>query len=221
MIVEAIGGLCNRLRVVLSYLEAYRHVDVIWRPNGEIAGARFEDVFQPLQGVRFFSDYDESVPRTTDALPGVSWSHRLRDVFLLSRIHAIWRDMRNVYPQYDALHVRRTDLETHRKGMLPPEDEWIWWAHGQPGPVYLATDNGTTQQEYVGALDRAGVEVFYLIKIEEHPLQNESGHRNTTLADAAIDLFMCGGSRGFKGTAGSSFSDTAEMLRNLRGWWRS
>ena len=52
MRVQVYGGLCNRLRAVLSRLTP-DGLTVVWEPNDEIAHGRFLDVFEPLPGVRF------------------------------------------------------------------------------------------------------------------------------------------------------------------------
>jgi hypothetical protein len=220
VVVEAIGGLCNRLRVVLAYRAAYGRVDVVWQPTGEIAGARFGDIFEPLEGVRFLDGYADPVLRTTDPLHGVPWVLGYRDLVLQRDHRDRLSDIRAaVGGPYQAVHVRRTDLDVHLRGLLPPDDEWLAWAREQPGPIFVATDNGTTQRELVAALNAQGRESFFVALIPEHAAQDQSNQRNTSLADAALDLFLCAGASAFRGTFGSSFSETAEALRQSKGWW--
>ena len=66
--VRAFGGLANRLRVVLSWRATFGELEVVWRPDGEIAHGRFLDVFEPLNGVTFV-DEKTCGTRTLDPYP--------------------------------------------------------------------------------------------------------------------------------------------------------
>ena len=53
MRLHAVGGLCNRLRAILSYLAAHDTLTVVWEPDEYVSHGRFSDVFGPLDGVTF------------------------------------------------------------------------------------------------------------------------------------------------------------------------
>jgi hypothetical protein len=224
VVVEAIGGLANRVRVTLSYRAAYGRVDVVWRRTGEIGRSAWSDVFESLDGVRFFDDYLAPVHKTTDPLHN-SWLPAYRDVRLRADHRARFEQLRAGVsicdrlerPSYQAMHVRRTDLGSDVAPNAQPDRDFVAWALRQPGPVYIATDNGTTQREMAAAIREK--DPFFLATIPEHDRQNETDQRNTPLADAAIDLFFCAGADAFMGTNGSSFTSTVEALRQIHGWW--
>lgn len=221
--VRALGGLCNRLRVILSYRAALGSVEVVWSPDGEISHGRFSDVFEPLAGVSF-TDFDESKPaclQTGDPHGGAPghWQDAYREI-ILRPTHR--EKLRSLAPRpYSALHVRRTDLVpmAKRDNCYTTDEELIAWCHSAPGPIYLATDNGTTQRQFAGIIVQMGKNAIFQAPIPEHADQDRHDRRNTDLAAAAVDLFACAGSAHFKGTADSSFSNTIALLRGLGGWW--
>ena len=49
--VHVYGGLCNRLRAILSRLARDGSLKVVWIPDGEIAHAKWADVFEPIEGL--------------------------------------------------------------------------------------------------------------------------------------------------------------------------
>ena len=223
MLIHCFGGLCNRLRVILSYRAAYGRVDVIWKPNGEIAGGTWADMFWSLPGVRF-DPWDCGALKwaceTLDVCPDApaNWRLAYRELTLLPEL----RDRLQAIPRpYSAMHVRRTDLGDNLDAKRNPthDDEFHEWLLTARGPVWLATDNGTTQQKYAEEIASLGHQPMYSMPIPIHADEDKGGQRNTPLWAAAVDLFACAGSAAFMGTRESSFSDTAESLRQLGGWW--
>lgn len=220
VVVRAFGGLCNRLRVVLSYRAAFGPIDVVWHPDGEIADGRWSDVFEDLDGVRFLDSGDYGTA-TIDPYPHAphGWQDGYRDVRLRPNHHARLGHLVSGVGPYSAIHVRRTDHTAMAQGYGTYTDDadFVQWLIDSEGPVYVATDNGTTQRAYTSLLgDRAIVAAT----IAEHPDQDAGGRRNTTLSHAAIDLFACVLATRFKGSGESSFTNTVLMLRERRGWWR-
>ena len=222
MIVHCYGGISNRLRVILSYRAKYGEVDVVWLPDGEICGARFLDVFEPIAGVRFIEPKHESYYRTCDPAPDVPpyWQEMYGRLTLRLEYHARWLVLRPSEP-YDAIHVRRTDHHDYEPARLAPttDETFYGFLSGATQPVWLATDNGTTQLQYMRGIRAAGRTCLVCDGIHVHERENMSGQRNTTLADAAIDLFMCAGAVNFFGSRHSSFTNAIHTLRNLTGWW--
>ena len=83
--VRAKGGLCNKLRVVLSYREAEvvdggKHLVVVWVINDECP-ARFDELFEPLDDVTFLCSDDPQLDEKLRALgspEGVSMKRDMR-----------------------------------------------------------------------------------------------------------------------------------------------
>ena len=219
--VRAMGGLCNRLRVVLSYHARFGPLRVYWAPDGEIAGARWGDVFEPLPGVTF-SDDGGSGMWASDPYPDapVAWPELYRQVRLLPGHMAALARARPAVP-YAAMHIRRTDLVhmATQAGVYEPDEAYVAWAQAAPAHCYLATDNGATQRHMLAALAAMGHTAYHAGEIATHAGDELGGQRNTTLAQCAVDLFACAGAMAFKGTGASSFSTLVQRLRVMGGWW--
>src|ERR1019366_423117 len=99
------------------------------------------------------------------------------------------------------------------------DDEFRAWLKREPHDVYLATDNGTAQLQWMREIREAGRHCIVLDGIRVHDKENESGQRNTSLAAAAIDLFACAKASDFAGSGESSFSHLVRTLHDLTGWW--
>ena len=220
MIVHAIGGLANRLRVVLSHLATHGPIGVVWVPDGEIAGARFEDVFMPLAGVTFYYHATGASCRTCDPaqFAPAGWEESYRKLHMRPEYRDKLNAIRPPEP-YSAIHVRRTDHSAIAAQDPTRDEEFVEFIHHAYRLVYIATDNGTTQRQYINTVLETGRTPVYVAPIHEHERQDMSGQRNTTLADSAIDLFACAGAYTFEGTRHSSFSNTAMMLKRIGGWW--
>jgi len=116
--------------------------------------------------------------------------------------------------QYIALHVRRTDhteLAKSKKRFTTNEDFFAFIDNHDLSShfpfIYLATDNQETQELFKR---RYGTRV-----VVNKEIKTTEKLRQTTEADAVVDLFMCQGAVSFKGSGYSSFSDTIQYLRNL------
>jgi hypothetical protein len=181
-------------------------------------------VFAPLQGVTFVDSAYEGSPlvQTCDPHPEppTSWQDAYRELTLLPPHFDRMKGLGHL-PRYSALHIRRTDLGplSRQDNLYTPDEEFVAWCHSVPGPIYLATDNGTTQRHFGALIARMGKRVIVQGLIPEHPAQDEHERRNTDLATAAIDLFACARAARFKGTAASSFTGTIDVLRRIGGWW--
>lgn len=227
--VHAHGGLANRLRVVLSYLHVKgAPLEVVWWPDSQVAGGRFADVFEPLRGVRFLDAGDaeeSSCHPSPEAWARQDWLLRYRDLRLVAAHREAAEGWARFAPtkDYVAIHVRRTDhvALAEKLGERTPDEDFFAWCRRTPAlqPVYLATDNGTTQAHFLRALRELGKRPFAWSVLEPHDRENLHDHRNTTLAEAAIDLYACARARDFLGTRASSFTHTIEILRRIGGWW--
>lgn len=214
--VRALGGLANRLRVVLSYRAAFGgKIECVWVPDGEIAGSMFEDVFEPIAGVTWLYRPGGEDISTTDPMrvEGLEWGDSYREIVLLPKYRARLDHVRSIHGRNaSAMHVRRSDLPQPLRVPGDSFEAFAEWAKDRQ-PVYLATCSGEAQRAL------GGLGVFWLHDIPEHMHQDRFGQRNTTLADAAIDLFMCAGAKSFRGSHASSFSALALRLRSMSGWW--
>lgn len=208
--IRAFGGLANRLRVVFSYRHTFGPLEIVWRPDGEIAHGRFADVFEPIDGVTFLDD-GWCGTKTLDPYPHAKdgWRLRYRDLKLRPEHAERVKDLRDRQP-YAAMHVRRTDHVQLAKEMggYIEDDEYVAWADGFTMPVFLATDNARTQASFI---NRARVFTAGPITLDSW----EGGQRNTTLARSAIDLVTCVHAKDFKGCRESSFTNLVQTMRDL------
>jgi hypothetical protein len=216
---RAIGGLCNRLQAILSYRAREREIVCVWHPDEYVSFARWQDAFEPLEGVTFVDDgpchkEDWSI---ADGRIGAwyGWMHGYLEV----RPSKAVRERLAMLPTagYVAMHVRRTD---HVPNMLSlgirPEslgDFRAWAAQWPSRGVYLATDNRDTQDSMMSE-----PRYFSGTSFNASPELQDIGdhHRNGSLEDAAVDLFMCVQAERFMGSDGSSFTGTIQIMRGFR-----
>lgn len=82
--------------------------------------------------------------------------------------------------------------------------------------AYIATDNAVTQQHFRSQFPAAFC-CHCEIRPHAPPANSGDASRHTPVSDAVVDLFACAAASVFKGTLGSSFSDTIWLLRRARG----
>jgi hypothetical protein len=219
------GGLGNRLRVILSYRALYGEIDVLWARSTGVCRGTFLDVFEPLSGVTFTDMGDglaQDLPGGPDIVGPVSSASfvapvtwplgymqlRLRHE-LLQRVHFI---QEQIGGPYAAIHARHSDHDENaaRFGHVTTNEELLAWYRGANDhmPLFLASECQRTQ---VWFRDRVpGVRIAGL------PWAHQVHHydeRPGTLADAAVDMFVCRDATAFRGTWISSFSETVSLLR--------
>jgi hypothetical protein len=227
-VLDVHGGLANRLQSMLSHWATHHELVVHWRPDSQICFAKWEDVFEPIPNIQFVYEWPEdatTMVRSNHPDPNApaDWLNAYRLV-MLKEAH-LARMLATVTKRpYAAIHVRRTDFIplARATGCYESEDKFLTWCKNAiigDGPVFVATDNGTTQKQFIAAIREMGREAIVSSEIAEHSAQDLHDHRNTSLADAAIDLFVCARADQFLGTDGSSFSAHASMLHRLTGWW--
>lgn len=210
--INPIGGLCNRLRVVLSWLRKAesegRRLYVYW-PIDVPCNGYFTKYFQLLNNVQFF-EWQPSPDRVLDYngfdacgpfdAKGLQLQPRLEE-----RVEALKQQL----GEYDAIHVRRTDLTpvAVRDGNYMEDSAFFAFIQASDRPIYLATDNRDTQRIYK---EKFGDKIHFIYEI---PASRVNVMRQTPLEYAIMDLYMCAGARNFMGTAGSSFSEFIEIMR--------
>ena len=237
LFVRAFCGLCNQLRMVVSY-SAYgqrfgRPLILHWQTTDACPG-RFDDLFSPVTGCLIIHSMSE--------LESLSQGGRLvcqpaqptdeiwrRDLYNKPEMWAVLRPHADIMAAVEnrlaalggagcfiACHVRRTDhggacgVRSSDQSFYDFIDSQSRGAHHGNMAVFVATDNRETQQCFV---EQYGTRVRGLTSIEH----TESKLRHTTLFDAVVDIFTCVHACAFKGSNGSTFSDVITMLRQCKG----
>jgi len=218
---HAVGGLCNRLRAILSSRAVHGSLTVVWEPDEYVSHARFGDVFDfdCLAGVTFVDagPWDVESYSVAEGAPA-DWE---RAYVALRPVATARRRIESLLSQRTlAVHVRRTDhLPNHSAhgGNVEPLEAWGRWSQEWPSlPVYVATDNGETQD----AARRMWTDARFVAATRLHGAQlqaHDDHRRNGSLLDAVVDLYVCAGAERFRGSHGSSFTDTIATLRRLGG----
>ena len=219
--VAVMGGLCNRIRSILSYRSQYGEIEVLWARSEGVCRSTWADVLEPLEGVTFTDigdgpaqdyagpcDVAPTCGLAPDAKPGWTTAYaELRptlDVLLL--VGACQSMIHCEAPTYQAIHARRTDHVDHsrRYGHHTTNEELGDWMRPQAGPLYLATDCLDTREWFASRFRTYGPRP---VRVTGYDV------RSTTLRQAVIDLWMCVGASAFRGSWFSSFSETIEAIR--------
>lgn len=229
MVICADHGLCNRLRAVLSYSEVARrqgrNLLVVWQRDNQCNG-EFLDCFAPLPGVRFVREPPPWAPapeRANHTHCDVKGTEAEAGGFALLRPapalqKVLEASLRECAPSFVAVHIRRTDMSVW--AAIQPDSRYaidtaderfdgFLDAHGQHN-LYCATDCRATYARYTKR---------YAARVKATTERRYSSHRHrqTSLAEAALDLFMCANAAHFMGSSGSSFSDAIMHLRACNG----
>jgi hypothetical protein len=218
MHVQPIGGLCNRLRVIVSYLLVARarreQLVVYWMPHAACP-ALFGDLFErPVATDLVIKEPALAPPqakapvtcyRHPDAPPEKEWPPVVMEVLvplpaIRERIDTL---LSALGPTFTALHIRRTDHNSN----YDKDVDYVTFA-GTEGKIFAATDN---IQSMVTLRRALGDRLVYGGKF------TVVGIRMTSVADAVVDLWTSARSSRFKGTYYSSFSDWIEMMRGGSG----
>ena len=203
------AGLCNRLRVLFSYLkianDQNKTLNVFWVESAACNGF-FLDVFMPIPNVNFvkekptyidYAGYTPAVKLTKNDYVSLIPTNDINSLILDTTI----------YKDYNAMHIRRTDHTKYvqQKQKITNDVVFENFVDASNLPVYLACDNRDTQQQF---LAKYPDKVFINREISRSP-----NKRQTSLVDAVIDLFMCVKSKKFLGTNYSSYSDLIKLLK--------
>lgn len=199
---------------------------VVWDANEYVSGAQWRDVFLPLPGVEF-SDrgpWDVEAWSQPEGAP-VNWEHGL--VTDLRPVPALAQRIAGIGTMGDlaAIHVRRTDHIPNcavTGEHVEPWEDFVVWAEMCRKTVYVSTDNRETQTLLLERLRFYGLNAISPAELVGTDAQGLTDHhRNGSLADAVVDLYVCSAAAMFKGTRGSSFTDTIETIRRgKRAGWR-
>ena len=213
MIIRPTGGLCNRLRVVMSYYEdamkKKEKLIVVWYQDINCNG-NYTDFFSPLPNAEFiYKDYKGKIDyHGYSALYRVTDYQRLK---LLPIMIKFVNEKRKILENnYIAIHVRRTDhIEVAKKRNRYTSDEdffqFIDKYKNDAKYLYIAADNKETYEMFQKKYPT-------LILFPYHE-EVKGSKRNTSLHDAIIDLYMCVFSKHFQFSGQSSFSDVILRIR--------
>jgi hypothetical protein len=210
------GGLCNKLRVLLSYndyaLKIKKKLLVLWNKS-DMCNGYFLDYFYPIKNINFIYVNNDTVKNYKIDYEGCMWhdDHKLsKKMYKKLRILPyIEEKMKKIIynNKFNAIHVRRTDhTEVAKKhNSYTSDEEFIDFIKKSEDKVYVATDNNKTQNKFIN--------MFPDKIISSKQLNNSDNLRKTTLEDAIIDLFICSRSKLFMGSGFSSFSGAINFLR--------
>lgn len=220
MRVVPIGGLGNRLRTILSWRAVHGPITAVWCRSDAVCHGRWEDAFEPLEGVTFEDGGDVHAHEykgphdvmSCGVCPGLEGTDWCKAYLELASARGLERVLSEVgyLDEYAAVHARRTDHVEHARthGHFTTNEELLaWHCRTGNGPLYLATDCPNTRNWFRARQDR--------VLTNGAQLESVSGYevRPGKLADAVIDLFMCARATRFMGSWFSSFSETVEILR--------
>lgn len=207
-----IGGLCNRLRAIMSHaVVAWRAGEtlyVYWYPH-MACPVRFDELFEPIAPVVVYEDGrmpPAGFIQTCGVHAGVQESdwplHLLQPVApIRTRIDELRARLGSTYI---AVHIRRTDHnQNYAQDVVYAE-----WAERCMGSVYAAADN---PMSLATLKRRLGDRMIYQGRF------GQKGLRLTAVGDAVVDLWVSAGAAAFRGTYYSSFSDWIETMRRAAG----
>jgi len=220
--INAIGGLNNKLRVLLSYLHEYnegkypnKKLRIIWIKANDCPDI-FPNLFEPLDNVELIYNTDNIhrpyiYETTTKAINNEYINKKYYN--LLKPIKHIQTNIDTLKNQlgddYIACHIRRTDMiELYAKYNIQgiPDDEYIKFINSYPTnlKIYIATDNNITQNIFIK---------LYNDRLIYKKIEKSNKLRQTSLDDAVKDMYVCAGAKYFMGSVRSSFTDTINYLR--------
>jgi hypothetical protein len=218
IVIKPRGGLCNKLRFLLSYYNYAKNLNkdliAIWEKDQYCPGY-FLDYFKPIDGITFKQNNNEKLKidfMGWDWLQEHTKENRreyCKSLVLIPEIqNAVSEYINAMENNYIAIHVRRTDLDVKVKQNNNYTDDEIFFNFIETHPdkkVFLATDNKETQQLFTS---RYGDRLFFCKEIKD-----SDDLRKTSIVDAIIDLYICKEATEFNGTKGSSFSGFIDYLR--------
>jgi hypothetical protein len=217
IVIKPTGGLCNYLRVVLSYYEYAKSINqkliVIWKKTDACNGY-FLNYFEPIPNIIFTRNITSEkninyigYSNHPDFTPNYKYL-KLRPYIKQSikeRINILEKN-------YIAVHIRRTDhiyMAQLNNSYTHDDDFYSFLDKFGNKNIYIATDNESTYNEFKQKHKNQ-------VKLEYHNT-DKNVLRHTSLQDAIIDMYMCIYSEHFMGSGFSSFSDTINSLRQING----
>jgi hypothetical protein len=215
-VIHPVGGLCNHLRVIFSYLAYCKSINksmiVIWESGPHCPGF-FLDYFEPIPNVTFltnntnnyridykgFSVHPDYRPEEKDIY---------QDLKLIPSLQSEIDDIVHQISPYIATHIRRTDhihLAKSANAYTDDQEFMSFMNLHKDLNIYVATDNLGTQTAFYD-IYKDRIKCIEFIK----PSINL---RQTNLKQSIKDIFLCIKAKEFKGSGYSSFTDIIIAIR--------
>ena len=205
-------GLCNKLRVVLSYLykanQEGKKLRVIWTVYGYCPD-KFTNLFENIKNIEII--YNKNSNIEYDYIT----CNALKNNYVKDEYYKLLKTLPNIQSAIDetkkllgntyiACHIRRTD----RKKEAIDDKEYIKFINSYSSDlkIYIATDCRDTQQTFID---------LYPDRLVYKKIEDNNNWRQTSLQDAVKDIYVCAGATYFMRSVGS-FSQTIEHIRNLK-----
>ena len=214
------GGLCNRLRFIFSFIKKLidekkleeTELYIIWRRNDSCNGF-ISKYIEPIKNVNFITKTEDKIDIISSGIAkGYHKINYMKDfpLYLKDNIYQeIRKFLKKIGDKYISLHIRKTDLEENLKKNKPKrtyEEEYIKFIEEHKGKkIFIATDNKDTQNK-LRKLYKNRLLVYEDIK-------RSNDLRQTNIEHSIIDLFLCILSYSFMGTHYSSFSRMILLIR--------
>ena len=205
------SGLCNRLRVLFSWLKIAKDnnciLEVYWNIDDHCNG-HFLEVFEAIPGVIFIKktpskvDYYGCYQHKDIDLTKALYSDLIPKKQILSKI----QDFTDRYKKFNAVHIRRTDYLklAERKKIAVSNYDYERFISESEYPIYISCDNKDTQDYFLDFSTKTFI---------KNKIINSKQRRQTSLEHAVFDMFVCCRSIKFLGTNSSTFSDLIYMLK--------
>jgi hypothetical protein len=208
-----IGGLCNRLKVILSFLENNKNLNIYWEKSNDICNQHFLEIFEPNKQLNFL---DEK-PNEYDFY---GFNGKVKNPYLYKIFQPkpeiklkINYYLNKLGKYFNSCHIRRTDhieIQNSTKTLIN-DTVYINFIARSKTKVYLATDNIDTQRKFK---DIFGDKIV----INEEIIDTEN-LRKSTLENAYIDLVICSLGQIFQGSSKwSTFTTTIETFKKINYW---
>lgn len=214
-VLEVIGGLCNRLRAIFSYLPYARSIGksllVYWKNDHKCPTNPFGNVIITPPDV-LFTDIKPSLidVATYDSTEHLDFRLLKPTDDILKSARMFIKDIFGSSDDFIAVHIRRTDFTFDHYGKESYTDDSVFIDFIDSHPdkkVFLATDDPRVQFIYANLYGSR----LYTVQLLDIPL----GERFSTTEQAFFEILIASMASKFVGTKMSSFSELIQTFRDL------
>jgi len=211
-------GLCNKLRVILSYLyqanQEGKKLKIIWIVDNECPD-KYNNLFENIENIEIVYNKMPNMDYDNITCAGLKNDYIKKKYYkLLKPLPEIQSDIdetkKILGEKYIACHIRRTDALIHNmyKNKIKDDKEYIKFINSHPFDlkIYIATDCRDTQQTFID---------LYPERLVYKKIEDNNNFRQTSVQDAVKDIYVCAGATYFMRSFGS-FSTTIEHIRKLK-----
>jgi len=212
LVIKPVGGLCNYLRVIFSYLSKAKKLSekltVIWIKT-EHCPSYFNNYFEEIENVTFSYNNNHNLKIDYQGFDiHNEFPPDYSQLKLLPKMLEILEQKQKILGDFIAVHIRRTDHIRDAKAvsLYTSDEDFINFINKEieNKNLYIATDNLVTYNYFKQKYDKQ-------VKFDYHNVTKRL--RQTSLHDAIIDLYMCVYANKFMGSGWSSFSVLIDCLR--------